>query len=178
MKASVLPAALVLGLFATPAFAQSAGFYLPTGVTSYGQDEFRAADGTTCRSTMDGTKRIEVGAYGSGNRSNDNSYSLPGYYGQGNGNNAGVYGRFTMSLDAAPDRMNCNILYKLELERRSLELEMMKRSLTSADRALDDHLKQSANAPSDDAPAPKTAGKSGMKATKVAASKKGGFPPP
>ena len=180
MRSSVLPVAFVFGLFAAPAVAQT-GFYLPTGVNSYGQDEFRAADGTTCRSTMDGAKRIELGAFGSGNRADNNPYALPGYsYGTGNGGNAGVYGRFTMSLDAAPDRMNCNLLYKLEMERRALELEMMKRSLTSADRQLDAHLKQASNdEPTEpEAPASRSGKKSATKPSKVAANRRGSFPPP
>lgn len=183
MKTSVPFAAILLCFAASPAFAQ-AGFYLPTSVASYGQDEFRAADGTTCRSTMDGTKRIEIGAFGSGNRVDNNPYALPGYsYGnQGNGGNAGVYGRFSMSLDAAPDRMNCNTLYKLELERRTLELELMKRSLVSADRRLDE-LKSSEGEPSEpsstasSAAAPAPSKKSAAKPSKVAAAKRR-FPPP
>lgn len=182
MRASLLLALAVLP-FASPAFGQT-GFYLPSGVASYGQDEFRAADGTTCRSTMDGTKRIELGAFGSGNRVDSNPYALPGYsYGnQGNGGNAGVYGRFSMSLDASPERMNCNALYKLEIERRTLELEMMKRSLVAADRKLDE-LRSSeaetgepvATASSDAAPRPSP--KSASKPSKVATAKRR-FPPP
>lgn len=144
MTPRALLTAFFFCLVAGPAFAQSgSGFYLPVAPTSYGQDEFRAADGTTCRSSMDGTKRVEVGAFGSGGKADDNNYALPGYTYAGNqGRTAGVYGRFSMSLDASPDRMNCNTLYKLELERRALELELMKRSLVDADRRLD-QLKQS-----------------------------------
>lgn len=182
MKSTVLPVAFALGLLATPAFAQ-AGFYLPSGVASYGQDEFRAADGTTCRSTMDGTKRIELGAFGSGNKVDSNPYALPGYsYGnQGNGGNAGVYGRFSMSLDASPERMNCNALYKLEIERRTLELELMKRSLVSADRRLDEIRQSEADGgaePSATAAVPDKPGqKTAAKPSKVAAAKRR-FPPP
>lgn len=197
------PRALLIAFFfclsAGSAFAQSgSGFYLPVAPTSYGQDEFRAADGTTCRSSMDGTKRVEVGAFGSGGKADDSAYSLPGYAYGNQGRNAGVYGRFSMSLDASPDRMNCNTLYRLELERRQLELELMKRSIVDADRRLDD-LKQSraeepAAAPEHTASmsrkpavagksagkaAPKSVGKAQSKGVKTASAKTAGaYPPP
>ena len=181
MKAPAFGLALLAAVLSTPALGQS-GFYLPTGVNSYGQDEFRAADGTTCRSTMDGTKRIELGAYGSGNRIDSNPYALPGYsYGnQGNGGNAGVYGRFSMSLDATPERMNCNALYKLELERRALELELMKRSLVAADRRLDELKQSRAEEPAEDAPRPAAAPARRDRPAKVAraAADRRGSPPP
>lgn len=138
-RAALVAAALTLG--AAPAMAQS-GFYLPSVSTSSGQDEFRAADGTTCRSTMDGTKRVEVGTYANGGRGDPyGNYGLSGYNTSTQSNSsAGVYGRLTVSLDASPSRIDCNRLYKLEIERRELELEIMKRSMTSADRRLDDQM--------------------------------------
>lgn len=131
--------ALVAVALSTASPSAQTGFYLPTTAPSYGQDEFRAADGTTCRSTMDGTRRIEVGTFASGSRIDSaNPYGLPGYVTSPNNGNAGVYGRFAMSLDAAPKRMNCNRLYELEIEKRELEVEMMKRSLRAADQRLDE----------------------------------------
>ena len=131
--------AFLLGFAVAPA-AVAQGFYLPTATPSAGQDEFRASDGTSCRSTMDGTKRAEVGTFATGGRAETGSaYGPPGYVSaapaQGN---MGVYGRFTWSLDAASSRMDCSKLYELELERRRLEVEMLRRSLASADRKLDD----------------------------------------
>ena len=89
---------------------------------------------------MDGTKRLEVGTFGTAGRADGGSnYNLPGYaYTAPTQGNAGVYGRFSWSLDAKPDRMDCNKLYELELEKRRLEVELMKRSLAVADRKLDD----------------------------------------
>lgn len=138
MKRSVWTIWVGLILGASGAAAQT-GFYLPAAAPSSGQDEFRAADGTTCRSSMDGTKRVEVGTFGSGGRADSNQlYGMPAYYSSAPPTNAGVYGRFTMSLDAQPSRMDCNKLFELELERRRLEVELMKRSLVAADRKLDE----------------------------------------
>ncbi|MCJ2009370.1 hypothetical protein [Methylobacterium sp. J-092] len=156
-----------------------AGFYLPSSPTSAGQDEFHAADGTSCRTTMDGMKRMEVGSYGAGG---DNlygsaySYSYP--YGsttatkQPTQKNGGVYARFSMSLDASPSRMDCNKLYELELERRRLEIEVMKRSLASTDQKLDD-LKRK-DLPRDSAPPRASAPPRGQRAS---SGLRGSFPP-
>lgn len=181
MKWTVLLTALLTVLGALPAFAQ-AGFYLPTSSPSYGQDEFRAADGTTCRSTMDGTKRVELGTFATGgNGTSGYGYGLPGYGSQPTQGNAGVYGRFSMSLDASPSRMDCNLLYKLEIERRTLELELMKRSLSSADQRLDEqmgadasHAEPSAGPLRKTAAGPKTPPKP---VSKVVAAKRGTPPP-
>lgn len=155
-------------------FAQAqAGFYLPSSPTSAGQDEFHAADGTSCRTTMDGMKRVEVGSYGTGG---DNPYGTTyGYaypYGSITGGklptqkNGGVYARFSMSLDASPSRMDCNKLYELELERRRLEIEMMKRSLASTDQKLDELKRRE---PSRDAPP--------ARGQKSSSGLRGSFPP-
>ena len=137
MRTSIGLSVLILAATALPGRAQT-GVYLPTSPTSYGQDEFRTADGTTCRSSMDGTKRVEVGTYVSGARTPfSNGYILPTNYDMPTQGNAGVYGRFTMSLDATPDRIDCKRLFNLEMEKRELELEVMKRSLHVADERLD-----------------------------------------
>lgn len=143
-KSAVWIPSLVLGLASAPAMAQQ-GFYLPAPVTSPGQDEFRSSDGTSCRTTMDGTKRIEVGTFASGNQAAGPSGSfVPGYASSNPSQaNVGVYGRFTMSLDASRERIDCNQLFRLELEKKQIELDMMKQSLRAANQQLDD-LKRSA----------------------------------
>ncbi|MDB5593865.1 MAG: hypothetical protein JWM36_826 [Hyphomicrobiales bacterium] len=150
MKAAFL--AVALSLFPTAVFAQATGFYLPSSSPSYGQDEFRSSDGTSCRTTMDGTKRMEVGTFASGGSQTANSgtnYGLPGYVANPAQGNMGVYGKFSWSLDARPTRMDCNKLYELELEKKQIELELLKQqmrvakqSMQQADDQLDDLKKQ------------------------------------
>jgi hypothetical protein len=127
--------AVAMVLASGPAAAQS-GFYLPTPAPSPGQDEFRASDGTTCRTTMDGTKRMEVGTFATAQRG-DNRYALPSYLPEASQGNLGAYGRFTWSLDASPSRMDCHELYQLEIEKKKLELEMLKQSIRSAEQKLE-----------------------------------------
>ncbi|MFC7052747.1 hypothetical protein ACFQI3_08620 [Hansschlegelia quercus] len=142
----VMPAMAFVCLLGGPAAAQQ-GFYLPTPSTSYGQDEFRAADGTSCRSTMDGARHLEVGAFRSDNPNDGGLYVLQGLPGQTKQRNTGVYGRFSISLDAPTQRMDCTALYRLEIERRTLENEMMKQSLNAANNRLDELKGSVAQAP-------------------------------
>lgn len=125
---------LLMLVLATPSTAQT-GFYLPAPVTSPGQDEFRASDGTSCRSTMDGAKRVEVGTFATGAQQHS-SYDLPGYVAPPRNANIGVYGRFTWSLDSNPERIDCSKLFQLELEKKQLEVEMLKQSLRAAEQQL------------------------------------------
>lgn len=171
MKLRIITFTLVLVCVSTVAQAQS-GFSMPTGSASVGQDEFHAADGTSCRTTMDGMKRLEVGSYGSGGDNLSSSAYLYGYpYGSSLGSrlpsqkSGGVYARFSMSLDASHNRMDCNKLYELELERRRLEIEIMKRSLVGPDQRLNELKQQSVQDPR---PTRETKSTSGLR---------GGYPP-
>ena len=84
---------------------------------------------------MDGTKRMEVGTFATAQRG-DNRYALPSYLPEASQGNLGAYGRFTWSLDASPSRMDCHELYQLEVEKKKLQLEMLKQSIRSAEQKL------------------------------------------
>jgi hypothetical protein len=117
--------------------ASAQGVILPPSTPSFGQDEFHASDGTSCRSSMDGAKRIEAAAYGTGSRYNDHRREgLFNGFSQDPTQNVGAYVRFSISLDARKKRMDCNRLYELELHKRELELNMMKQSLQAAEEKL------------------------------------------
>lgn len=110
------------------------GIVLPPTTPSFGQDEFHSSDGTSCRSSMDGARRIEAGAYGTGSRYQDRRQeTLFDSFSREPEQNMGAYVRFTMSLDAKKKRMDCNRLYDLELQKKELELHMMKQSLQAAE---------------------------------------------
>lgn len=40
--------------------------------------------------------------------------------------NVGVYAKITIPIGAPKERINCNVLYKLELEKRRLEVQRLK----------------------------------------------------
>jgi hypothetical protein len=135
------------------AHAQSTGFYLPNATPSYGQDEFRASDGTSCRSTM------EAGTFATGgNQSGGGSnYGLPGYVSNPTQGNIGVYGRFTWSLDAKPNRMDCTKLYELEIEKKQLELELLRQQVQVARQGMRDADQQLSEAKKKPTPQRRTA---------------------
>ena len=123
-KARVLTA--ICALFASvPAVAgdyiisqKQTGFTLPGVTLPSGQDEIRASDGTSCRSSI-----ANSGAYlDTGIIVNEAEYD------------AAAYGRIVIPLGRKPKRLDCSRLYQLEVERLRLELELVKRGLSSSSR--------------------------------------------
>ncbi len=92
------------------------GFNLPSPISPNGHDEVRAADGTTCRSSI-----ATSGAYldfgGIGSQLQD-SGNLDGT----------VYGRIVIPLGERPGRLDCRALYQLEIERLKFELKLARSS--------------------------------------------------
>ncbi|MCR4267811.1 hypothetical protein [Nitratireductor sp. ZSWI3] len=92
------------------------GVALPGVVMPNGFDEIRAADGTTCRSSMAGSGAyLDSGIIGGGLDSSSNSVS--------------AYGRLVVPLGEKPPRLNCDKLYRLELERLELEVRLLRQGL-------------------------------------------------
>jgi hypothetical protein len=91
------------------------GFSLPGVSLPQGQDEVRAADGTTCRSAISGNGAyLDVGVIG------------------GTGTATGqmaTYGRIVIPLSRTPARLDCSRLYALEIERLQMELRLLKMGL-------------------------------------------------
>ncbi len=95
----------------------SYGLQLPQVPQPNGQDEIRAADGTTCRSNA-----ASNGAY----------LDVGGIAGQGidgSFDSGTVYGRLIMPLGDIPKRLDCSALYGLEIERLKHELELVRAGL-------------------------------------------------
>lgn len=89
------------------------GFDLPGVALPQGQDEVRAADGTTCSSSISGS-----GAYlDMGVIRNSAAVSTQ---------DMAAYGRVVIPLGSRPKRLDCSKLYNLEVERLQIELDLMK----------------------------------------------------
>lgn len=90
----------------------SHGMYLPSVAIPHSNDEVRASDGTACRSSMASNKGyLDVGAIGNQDPARDTT-------------SASVYGRVVMPLGEKPQRIDCSVLYNLEVERLRMELEL------------------------------------------------------
>lgn len=96
----------------------SSGLYLPQVPQPNGQDEIRAADGTTCRSSMASNNAyLDMG--GIGGQDQDGSFA-----------SGTVYGRIIVPLGGVPERLDCSALYNLEIERLRHELALVRSGAT------------------------------------------------
>tara|TARA_R100000951_G_scaffold15330_1_gene12055 strand:- start:19 stop:438 length:420 start_codon:yes stop_codon:yes gene_type:complete len=120
---------VILILFCTQALADSnsMSFSLPSASISSGTDKIRAGD-LDCSNSIGGSTNFELGM--TGLISNVNTPII----GKEDPNNPqtkdiGLYARIIIPLDGPSERINCNTLYQLELQRRRLEVERLKQEI-------------------------------------------------
>ena len=117
---------LLLLLFPSIAWAQSVNLALPQSPSSYQSDRFRIG-AKDCSNAIGSSTNLEFGVVG--------LLDQPGYdiIGQQSYNdynrNVGVYARITIPLDGPEERINCNTLYQLALERERLEVQRLRAEL-------------------------------------------------
>jgi hypothetical protein len=129
----MLKIAAVALMFCGVAMADSSSLnlQLPNAGSSYGTDKIRAGD-FECSAAIGGATNFEIGATGivnnavspfsSENPDNPTSKDI------------GLYARIVIPLDAPRERVNCNTLYQLELERRRLEVMKLQQELENLKR--------------------------------------------
>jgi len=124
----MLKIAAVALMFCGVAMADSSSLnlQLPNAGSSYGTDKIRAGD-FECSAAIGGATNFEIGATGIVN----NAVSP---FSNEDPNNPttkdiGLYARIVIPLDAPRQRVNCNTLYQLELERRRLEVMKLQQEL-------------------------------------------------
>ena len=115
-------------LFCGTALADSSSLnlQLPSAPNSYASDSIRAGD-MDCKNAIGGATNFELGVTGIVN----NAVSP---FSSEDPNNPqtkdiGLYARIVIPLDAPRERINCNTLYQLELERRRLEVMKLQQEL-------------------------------------------------
>jgi hypothetical protein len=109
----------------------SLNLQLPNAGSSYGTDKIRAGD-MECSASIGGATNFEIGATGIVNNATSPFSSQ-------DPNNPttkdiGLYARIVIPLDAPRERVNCNTLYQLELERRRLEVMKLQQELENLKR--------------------------------------------
>ena len=120
---------VVLLLLCTQSIADSSSmsFALPSPGTNSGTDSIRAGD-LDCKNSIGGSTNFELGLTGIisnavtpliGKKSELNPQTK----------DIGVYARIIIPLDGPKERINCNTLYQLELQRRRLEVERLKQEI-------------------------------------------------
>ncbi len=107
--------------------SNSMSFSLPSISSVSGSDSIRAGD-LDCKNSIGGSTNFEVGMTGVINN------AIVPIIGKEDPNNPqskdiGLYARLVIPLDGPSERINCNTLYQLELQRRRLEVERLKQEI-------------------------------------------------
>lgn len=119
----------ILLLLSTQAIADSnsMSFSLPSFGTTSGTDKIRAGD-LDCSNSIGASTNFEVGMTAVINNLESiifgNKDSVTPQT-----KDLGVYARIIIPIDAPKERINCNTLYQLELERRRLEVERLRQEI-------------------------------------------------
>ena len=120
---------LILLLLSSQVIADSnsMSFSLPSMSSVSGSDSIRAGD-LDCKNSIGGSTNFEIGMTGVINN------AIVPIIGKEDPNNPqskdiGLYARLVIPLDGPSERINCNTLYQLELQRRRLEVERLKQEI-------------------------------------------------
>ena len=120
---------LLLVLISTQTLANSTSLnlQLPSGGSPFGTDSIKAGD-LDCSNSIGGATVFDVGLTGIVNN------AVTPIIGKEDPLNPqakqlGVYARIVIPLDAPRERINCNTLYQLELQRRRLEVEKLRQEI-------------------------------------------------
>jgi len=119
---------ILLLLVCSNVFAQSNGvnLALPQSPQNFQNDRVRAGD-VECSAAIGSSTNVEFGVVGILNQQ-DPFYNIAQQDPYMNYNrdeflrDVGVYGRITIPIGAPKQRLNCNALYQLELEKKRLEV--------------------------------------------------------
>lgn len=108
-------------LLSSVAWAQSnsLNLNLPTAPQTYQQDRIRAGD-LDCSNAIGSSTNLEFGVVGI--IEDTNPYEFNQYNQTYKNKDVGVYARITIPLDGPAERINCNTLYQLELDKKRLEI--------------------------------------------------------
>ena len=117
-------------LMAMPSLgSNSLSLQLPSSSNSYQSDKFKTGD-MDCSNAIGGTINLEFGVTGIiNNAASIFSSSSPSNSPQSK--DLGVFAKITMPLNAPKERINCNKLYELELNRKRLEIMMLETELNA-----------------------------------------------
>ena len=134
----------IVGFWSGAAYGQNGSLNLaiPQSPQSFQSDRVRAGD-VECSAAIGSSTNLEFGVVGimdqndpwdqyrTGNGSfvDPNRTLLP--YNDDFMRNVGVYARITVPIGAPKERLNCNALYKLELEKKRLEVMRLQQEIVN-----------------------------------------------
>jgi hypothetical protein len=106
--------------------SSSLNLALPSMGSTYGTDSIRAGD-LDCKNAIGGATNFELGVTGIVDNAVSPFESEDPLNPQTK--DIGVYARIVIPLDAPKERINCNTLYQLELQRRRIEVQKLQQEL-------------------------------------------------
>tara|TARA_A100001015_G_scaffold137375_1_gene152340 strand:+ start:1248 stop:1685 length:438 start_codon:yes stop_codon:yes gene_type:complete len=110
--------------------SSSLNLNLPNSSQTYASDRVRAGQ-TECSQAIGSSTNVEFGVVGFINRDNQYPYTpvqdftMP----EEQVKDIGVYARITIPIGAPKERINCNTLYQLELEKKRVEVFKLKQEI-------------------------------------------------
>ena len=115
--------------------SSSLNLAIPQSQQSYQSDRIRAGD-LECQNAIGSATNVEFGVVGilSQNDPFSNGANLDPNYDYGSSDlikDVGVYAKITIPIGAPKERLNCNTLYLLELEKKRLEVQKLKAEIQS-----------------------------------------------
>jgi len=105
----------------------SLNLQMPNPYNSYSYDEVRSTDNMSCKNAIGGSVNFEMGVTGIINNA-DTIFGSPDPTVPST-KDIGVYARVNIPLNAPKERVNCNTLYQLELEKKRLEVMKLRQEL-------------------------------------------------
>ena len=115
-------------LVACDATAGSLNLSIPTAPQSYQSDSIRSGD-IDCKNAIGGATNVEFGVTGIVNSESSETISNTYELGDSGFKDIGVYARIIIPIDGPKERINCNTLDQLELQKKRLEVQMLKQEL-------------------------------------------------
>jgi len=117
---------IIFGSAKALADSSSLNLALPSMGNTYGTDSIRSGD-LDCKNSIGGATNFELGV----TSIIDNAVSPFSSDDPANPmtKDVGVYARIVIPLDAPKERINCNTLYQLELQRRRIEVQKLRQEL-------------------------------------------------
>tara|TARA_A100001201_G_scaffold130351_1_gene116146 strand:+ start:322 stop:747 length:426 start_codon:yes stop_codon:yes gene_type:complete len=107
---------------------------LPNSPRTFQQDRIRSGD-LDCSNAIGSSTNVEFGVVGVLNQNNPYEQALK--YGANVRRNedfvkdVGVYARINIPIGAPKERINCNRLFKIEIEKRELELQRLRQEVAN-----------------------------------------------
>ena len=126
--------AMILWLASSLGYADSSSMNLnlPSSPQSYASDRIRAGQ-LDCQNAIGSSTNVEFGVVGFIDNNSTNPYNdafaptIPTTRTQ----DVGVYARITIPIGAPKERINCNTLYQLELEKKRMEVMKLKQEINN-----------------------------------------------